>query len=106
MLDVGRPRARARSLMMVGAAAFVFVSSASAQTSVGRGARDPLQPQLIVGSEGKGMFTGAGIPPGNTPIFAARDGAIPKGVTPLAVDIFSTKDFYKDRDLWLDKRYY
>ena len=42
------------------------------QTSVGRGARDPLQPPVIVGSEGKGMFTGAGIPPGNTPIFAAR----------------------------------
>src|SRR5215831_16384785 len=106
MLDVGRPRARAKSSMMVAVAALVFASSASAQTSVGRGARDPLQPEVIVGSEGKGMFTGAGIPPGNTPIFAARDGAVPKGVTPLAVDIFSTKDFYKDHDLWFDKRYY
>src|SRR5262245_52490872 len=52
------------------------------------------------------MFTGAGIPPDNKPIFAARDGATPAGVEPLPHDIFSTKDFYKDRDLWFDPRYY
>lgn len=32
---------------------------------------------VIVGSEGKGMFTGAGIPPGNMPIYPAKDGARP-----------------------------
>jgi hypothetical protein len=52
------------------------------------------------------MYAGAGIPPGNMPIFAARDGAVPEGVTPLAHDIFSTRDFYKDRELWFDNRYY
>ena len=77
-----------------------------AQTSAGRGAPDPLQPTVIVGSEGKRMVTGAGVPPAETAIFAARDGAVPAGVTPLPYDIFSTTDFYKDRDLWFDNRYY
>lgn len=77
-----------------------------AQTSVGRGAPDPLEPEVIVGSEGKGLWAGAGIPPEHPPIYAARDGAVPAGVTPLQHDIFTTKDFYQDRELWSDKRYY
>jgi hypothetical protein len=76
------------------------------QPSVGRGAPDPLEVEVIVGSEGKGSFTGAGIPPGNTPVYAARDGAVPAGIEPLPVDIFTTKDFYQDQALWLDPRYY
>jgi hypothetical protein len=75
-------------------------SSAGQQSSVGRGARDPIQVDVIVGSEGKGMFTSAGVPPDNMPIYAAKDGAPPPGVEPLPVDIFMTKHFYKDRDLW------
>ncbi len=61
------------------------------QASVGRGARDPLRVDVIVGSEGKGMYAGAGIPADNMPIFAARDGAVPAGVQPLPHDIFSTR---------------
>jgi len=81
-------------------------SNVAQQSSVGRGAAEPLQVDVVVGSEGKGMFTGAGVPPDNMPIFAARDGATPPGVEPLATDIFSSKDFYKDRSLWSDNRYY
>ena len=81
-------------------------SQASAQSGAARGAPDPLPAQWIVGSEGKGLYPGAGVPPGYPPIFAARDGATPAGITPLPHDIFSTKDFYKDRELWSDPRYY
>jgi hypothetical protein len=106
--ESARPRARAAAAraLTIFAASFLLALASSAQTSVGRGARDPLQPAVIVGSEGKGMFVGAGIPPDNMPIFAARDGAVPAGVEPLPRDIFSTKDFYEDRELWFDPRYY
>jgi hypothetical protein len=30
----------------------------------------------------------------------------PAGVTPLPIDLFSSKNFYKDKANWLDKRYY
>jgi hypothetical protein len=87
-------------------AASLIAAAPVAAQSVGRGARDPLEASVIVGSEGKGLFVGAGIPEGNTPIFAARDGAVPPGVEPLPHDIFTTRDFYKDRELWWDRRYY
>jgi hypothetical protein len=94
------------ALLLALTAACQEAPSVPGQSSIGRGARDPLQVDVIVGSEGKGMFTGAGIPPDNMPIYAAKDGDTPPGVEPLPVDIFTTTDFYTDRELWFDRRYY
>ncbi|HTX24747.1 MAG TPA: hypothetical protein VMD03_08825 [Steroidobacteraceae bacterium] len=44
-------------------------------------------------------------PPG-TFIGSARDGKAPPGIQPLPVDVYTTKDFYRDRALWGDKRYF
>ena len=95
-----------RTLTIAVLSSVLGIATAHAQSSAGRGAPDPLIPKDIVGSEGKGYFTGAGIPADNMPVVAARDGATPAGITPLPKDIFSTKDFYQDKALWTDKRYF
>jgi hypothetical protein len=67
-----------------------------AQQSVGRGRAM---------SEGA-AWVGAGVPFYNIDAATAKDGAVPAGITPLARDIFTSDDFYVDRQLWRDPRYF
>jgi hypothetical protein len=51
-----------------------------------RAGTDPAEPDLLIGS--------------------AWDGAAPPKIKPLAIDLFTSKDFYQDRALWSDPRYF
>jgi hypothetical protein len=73
-----------------------YAPAVLAQDSVGRGRA------MADGA----AWVGAGVPVYNIDAATAKDGAVPEGVTPLARDIFTSDDFYVDRDLWRDPRYF
>jgi hypothetical protein len=51
---------------------------------------------------GSGQQRGGGFGRANTPTFPGP----PAGMQALSLDLFSSKNFYKDKELWSDKRYF
>jgi hypothetical protein len=87
------------------ATATIGAAAASGEPSVGRGRPVPVELGPYDGYPEE-LFVGSVTPWYYEYNPTATGGNAPEGVTPLERDLFTSDDFYADRDLWMDPRYY
>ena len=81
------------------------VSQTSETRSIGQGWPWP-EAEAVRAAPDTGDFVGATVPYWDLDVATAKGGSTPPGVEPLERDLFTSDDFYADRELWSDTRYF